>query len=172
MVFWIWLSSLPVCHELSQVFLPLISVFFISAWRIFNISFKAGLVVVNSLSNWLGKHLFLPLIWKIPLSDKVFLVGNFYLSTLDISFHSLLTLEFLLILQYLLFFFFFCRIFSFASEAKLRERYWGESDSLIIAYPYEGAVVLLFLEDVQKGKFKPLNKGYDYRWIRKFSVRN
>ncbi|ELR54845.1 hypothetical protein M91_00584 [Bos mutus] len=55
------------------------------------------------------------------------------------------------------------RIFSFASEAKLRERYWGESDSLIIAYPYEGAVVLLFLEDVQKGKFKPLNKGYDYR---------
>ena len=34
---------------------------------------------------------------------------------------------------------------------------------IITAHPYEGAVALIFLEDIQEGKFKPLIKGYAYR---------
>ena len=62
---------------------------------------------------------------------------------------------------------------SFLQE--LQKQNWEEDTGvrvigIITAHPHEGAVALIFLEDFQEGKFKPLIKGYAYRWIRKFSV--
>ena len=58
----------------------------------FNISFKASLVVVNSLHLWFSGKAFIYLhIQRIPLPDKIFLDSSFYISTLKVSFYFLLS---------------------------------------------------------------------------------
>ena len=95
-VFWISLYSyLYQCFlYFLYLFMLLISTLILS-WRIsFTISYKAGLVLINSIGFLLSliKSLSRLQFWRIALMGKIFLVSRvfFYFSALNISFHSLL----------------------------------------------------------------------------------
>lgn len=63
---------------------------FFSAWEISLISSKANLLPENSPSICLEKYLFCRHVSKKVLLDREFMVVNFYISILHISFHCLL----------------------------------------------------------------------------------